>query len=278
MSKYHVNDAGDPGDCNANRKCPFGSDEEHYSSMGEARSAYEEKMSKAGSTLPEMHSNRLRDEAVQAYVDKFPQYELNATEKNIVEKALEGKKVSDEKIDKLLDAHFDLERIAHNRDASKAEAVQKVFRHLRNVRKKSGTPSTLVTGNSFDPSMQSVYSNKDARKHPSKMAKAISREASHGDWMRELADRTQERIDTQPSTLDEENALKGEVEILKEKARRSDARCQAMMMELKWKMTNDTYFAGGANLSARAALNRYKFNESLKDVPIGTVRKVSEDE
>lgn len=278
MSKYHVNDSGDPGECNANHRCPFGGDDEHYDSMSEARSAYEEKMSKEGPTLPDLHSNRLRDAAVQAYTDKFPQYELNATEKNIVEKALEGKKVSDERIDKLLDSHFDLERIAINRDKEKAEAVQKVFRHLRNVRKKSGNPSTLVTGNSFDPSTQSVYSNKDARKHPSKMAKAISREASHGDWMRELADRTRERIATQPSTLDEENALNSEVEILNEKARRSDARCQAMMKELKWKMTNDPHFAGGANLSARASLNRYRFDESLKDVPIGTVRKVSEDE
>lgn len=45
MSKFHVNDEGNPGPCGANYNCPFGDmDSDHYSSPQEARNAYEVKM------------------------------------------------------------------------------------------------------------------------------------------------------------------------------------------------------------------------------------------
>ncbi len=37
MAKYHVNKAGEPGQCSAQRGgCPFGGEQEHYSSLTEA--------------------------------------------------------------------------------------------------------------------------------------------------------------------------------------------------------------------------------------------------
>lgn len=47
-NKFHVNNAGEPGECNATiEPCPFGlSDEEHHSTREEARATYEEKMRK----------------------------------------------------------------------------------------------------------------------------------------------------------------------------------------------------------------------------------------
>lgn len=47
MTKYHNNDNGDPGPCNAqNGNCPFGDSEtDHYDSPEEARKAFEEKQS-----------------------------------------------------------------------------------------------------------------------------------------------------------------------------------------------------------------------------------------
>ncbi len=46
MTKYHVNsETGEPGPCRALYSCPFGSEEQHFSSKEEARAAYEEQMS-----------------------------------------------------------------------------------------------------------------------------------------------------------------------------------------------------------------------------------------
>lgn len=235
-------------------------------------------MSNQESTLPEARTKYLRDEALKAYNDGFPQYKITAAERNLIQKVLDGKSVRDEKIDKLLDAHFDLERISSDVNQEQFESITKVFRLLRNIRKKSGTESTLFTGSNFDPSSHSVFSSKDVRQSPSRMAKSISREAAHGDWMRELSSRTSKEIATQSKTAEEKKLLKADVEILQEKALRSDARCQAMLIELRWKIQNDAYFAGRASLLARSTFNKYHFDDSLNNVSIGTVRKISEDE
>lgn len=50
MSKYHVNPAGEPGPCGANKQCPFGGDSDHYETKEAAREAYEKNM--AAETLP----------------------------------------------------------------------------------------------------------------------------------------------------------------------------------------------------------------------------------
>lgn len=50
MSKYHVNPAGEPGPCGANKNCPFGGDSDHYTTKEAAREAYEKNMS--AETLP----------------------------------------------------------------------------------------------------------------------------------------------------------------------------------------------------------------------------------
>jgi len=47
MTRYHINDAGNPGQCEAKIKCRFGDLEtEHYGSREEAAQAYEEKQEK----------------------------------------------------------------------------------------------------------------------------------------------------------------------------------------------------------------------------------------
>lgn len=46
MAKFHVNENGDAGPCGAKRgKCPFGGEDEHYSSAEAAREAYEKRQS-----------------------------------------------------------------------------------------------------------------------------------------------------------------------------------------------------------------------------------------
>lgn len=42
MTLYHVNpETGNPGECNAKVRCPFGGEDEHFTSAGAARAAYE---------------------------------------------------------------------------------------------------------------------------------------------------------------------------------------------------------------------------------------------
>jgi len=45
MAKYHLNSKGEPGNCRAAKgNCPFGSDDQHFSTKEAARSAYEKEM------------------------------------------------------------------------------------------------------------------------------------------------------------------------------------------------------------------------------------------
>lgn len=39
--KFHINEAGEPGLCSAKKRCPFGGEDEHYTSPEAARKAYE---------------------------------------------------------------------------------------------------------------------------------------------------------------------------------------------------------------------------------------------
>lgn len=53
MAKFHINGAGEAGACRAEKGgCPFGGDENHYSSAEAARTAYEEKMSGSKAETP----------------------------------------------------------------------------------------------------------------------------------------------------------------------------------------------------------------------------------
>lgn len=46
MAKFHIGRSGKPAQCNAKKgNCPFGSDEEHYTSRQEAQTALENKNS-----------------------------------------------------------------------------------------------------------------------------------------------------------------------------------------------------------------------------------------
>jgi hypothetical protein len=52
MTKFHINSSGEPGNCRAEKGgCPFGGEEQHYSSAAEAGKAYESKM--ADQVIPE---------------------------------------------------------------------------------------------------------------------------------------------------------------------------------------------------------------------------------
>ena len=60
MTKFHINPAtGDAGSCSATKaKCPFGGEDDHYSSKEAARGAYENKM--ANIPVPDFSGNEIR--------------------------------------------------------------------------------------------------------------------------------------------------------------------------------------------------------------------------
>lgn len=86
MAKYHINSAGEPGECQANAgNCPFGGEANHYPSAENARAAYE--FSNASLAMPaglkkdgDLHSEmvtreggRLRPtEEVEGRVNRWP--------------------------------------------------------------------------------------------------------------------------------------------------------------------------------------------------------------
>ncbi len=45
--KFHINEAGEPGACSAKKRCPFGGEDEHYTSPEAARKAYEQQQSES---------------------------------------------------------------------------------------------------------------------------------------------------------------------------------------------------------------------------------------
>lgn len=73
MSKYHVNPAGEPGPCGANKNCPFGGDSDHYTTKEAAREAYEKNMS--AETLPAASKKSAAiDSEVEKVIDTLVSY------------------------------------------------------------------------------------------------------------------------------------------------------------------------------------------------------------
>lgn len=69
MSKFHVNDSGEPGKCSAEKGgCPFGGDAQHYASPEDARTAFE--LSMAGKQIPSS-SKKSANRDSYAYDDVF---------------------------------------------------------------------------------------------------------------------------------------------------------------------------------------------------------------
>ena len=65
ITKFHLNKNGDAGPCAAKKgKCPFGSVDEHYDSLEEARKAYERKMENSNPNLADLVSTDVFKKAI----------------------------------------------------------------------------------------------------------------------------------------------------------------------------------------------------------------------
>lgn len=70
MSKFHINENGDPGKCSAKKgNCPFGGPNDHFDSKEAARTAYEQKQTNTMTTIQKENSLK-----VKKFNELFPQY------------------------------------------------------------------------------------------------------------------------------------------------------------------------------------------------------------
>lgn len=295
MAKFHVNpNNGKAGPCSAKRSCPFGDLEtEHYGTVAEAQQAYEGSMADQTfsnvvslSSVKAKRASAASDELAQAREasgfdkgwERLGKGILSKADIKLVEDVAAGKKVSDEKLDQFLDAHQDLETVTPYNRAPEAANAKAVMDYLRAVRAQSGSPSTLPTIETFDPSTQSMFSNASARSAAHVMGKAIRREAAHGEWMDERAEEDRRAAQFARQDGDEAEAQAYEQAALNSEkaAMRSKARTQAQLRELQYLFDTDEKFAGTANADVRRLLAQGSFRGAgqYAGVPIGTVRKV----
>ena len=286
---YHINpETGEPGSCSATIKCPFGGSSEHYDTPNEARSAYEKTMEADGYVFKphkfgaaefkpatEAELTESREKAKNAYATDFPKgVILTASDKAMLEKVTEGKKVPDAKIDEFLDRQFAIE-LPGRSSGYTSDGAKAVFDHLRLVRAQSQTPSTLTKLDNFDPATQSVFTA-EARKDPAKMAKAITKTLNDVEHLRKLADESYWTADNWEEGNDQEKArLRADAEVNIEMSKRAEVRADAMMTEMKWKLENDKQFASRANPNAVKSALRFRLRENPGEQSIGKVRKVT---
>lgn len=288
MSRIHINGAGEPGECHAEKQCPFGGDDQHHDSVDAAREAYEKKMEDGGyifkshkfgappfvpATKEELAESSAK---AQNGLDKSGALKANwlsQTDKNLVQKIIEGKKVPDEKIDSFLDRNYDLERPGKSPglDPNDAKAV---YDHIRLVRAQSQTPSTLTTLDNFDPATHSVVGSA-VREDPAKMAKAATKSLNRVRHLQSLADDYFYTAETDEDQTDEERAyVRAEAELFLEDSKREEVRSDAIIAELKWMTENDSQFAARANPEAVRASKSFKLRSNPGKYSVGTVRKV----
>ena len=82
MAKYHINGKGEPGVCRAQKNCPFGDADHHYSSAEEAREAFER-----GSQVFSAALTKKVQEGVAEAIDAETERQLTAIDVSNVENA-----------------------------------------------------------------------------------------------------------------------------------------------------------------------------------------------
>lgn len=177
MSKYHVNSKGETGKCSAKTKCPFGGEtgvENHFSTEKEARAFYET------TQTPNLLLNKTYNDFVKKDIDDLKKSVLYTdnmgNEKNILfqtrshkllfNKIINGKVVSDKSLDKFIEDRSFIDIFYENPKNEIQKRTVKSLNILRKMRNKRGTPNTLSTPETFNPKVETVFSNPHASKHP----------------------------------------------------------------------------------------------------------------
>lgn len=275
MSRYHMSKKGEAAPCDASPgKCPLGGD--HYDSLESAEAGIESRLTNEHSATEGI----TKSQAKSSSSFKAPDDEsldrakralgMSTTEVNAVKKLRDGKKVKDETLDTLIaERKGRLAGYSENEFRDNAEAT---LNYVKQERAKSGTPWSLHTVQSFDPSKESVFSNAQARSSAHVAGKAITREYANlehaEERYREYSARNENEGIYSRKELDELR------ESSKERAANSKARVNAMLKEASWLMENEPKFSDTANPGLKSKLRQYKPEDSKPGVYLGKIKEV----
>lgn len=277
--KYHISPTtGNPNRCYASTKpCPISGEDGHFDSKEEARKSFEEshdsvlapklKKASASSKTPEPTPDIEFLDATTKIDTSGPP--LSGSEKIILQRIGEGKPVSNEKLDKLVDTLRWCDSKTPYNSEEEVEAGKKVLAKLKEVRSASPEPSTLTTADSFDPATQTLFSNKYARNAPPFMAKSLKRNLAHAEWLDTLANQGLERSQDPSLTSEEKEEEIRLAEQYFTDSDRTKAKVEAQLKEAQWCYDNDENFRKKAN-PAIAAQFRNKAHQRISPRHFGT--------
>lgn len=184
-NKYHISQKGNPESCYAKtRGCPLGGEDEHYTSPEAARAAFEKsqgqttvnglkKNSAKAANLAEPNDLEKLQESM-TYIDDegnektMDNYLYNKSEKTMLMRLASGKSVQDKHLDQFIENNSSFDNYLDHKFPHLV-AHAKVNKTVKEIREKRGTPNTLPTVDSFDPSVNTVFSSSRAQEKPSIM-------------------------------------------------------------------------------------------------------------
>lgn len=300
--KYHISPStGNPNKCYASVKpCPLGGESDHYPTKEAARNAYEKSQSEGGQTVTKLRKSAAPAETsgklasvttlggktrtpamTEGYNSALPNlgYQtppLSQVEKKILADVGEGKNVSDEKLDSMIDRLRWAGTTGSYGRPGEAEAGAEVLSYLKAVRSRSSAPSTLPTAVTFDPATQTLFSNADARKRPSAMANSLSRTAKHMEWMEKLASDSRSLAHAPDNTPEERQRYLNDAARRSDEAKRTEAKLHAQFREAQWCFDNNPEWRRNANFGVVRHLNNGMYREAAgeyRDIPIDGVKK-----
>ena len=299
--KYHISPStGNPNKCSASVKpCPLGGENEHYPSKEAAREAYEKTQTNGGNTVAKLKkatASKVENEQGHASVSTiggvsitpemterynssikkigYQTPPLSKAEDKVLEDVGNGKKVSDEKLDAMIDR---LRWSSTNHGHAEPEQVAagaEVLSYLKAVRSKSPAPNTLPTATTFDPAKQSLFSNPQARNSPAVMAKSLSRTSGHMEWMQQLA--TDSRAAASGADPDQRESYLNSAKRYDDEAKRAEAKLHAQFREAQWCFDNNETWRNNAKFGLVRHLRSGMYRDpapQYRDIPIDGVRK-----
>lgn len=293
MAKFHISSNGEPAACTAKIKCRLGGDsgkENHFDTPEEAREAYEK--SQSSENLPKA-SNKLKaadykfskeeemlikqSNAQAAYEKSFPKFSIVAADRKKIEKVLESGKVSDKVADELLDKRETLfvRSVYSTKESNEkhAEGVDKVYGYIKKLREGSNTPSTLPTTDSFDPSKETVFSDKDARNNPYVASRTLKKSLDESDKFKKISSEVSERFNNTSDEYEKE-VLAEELKTLSIASDRHLAKSEAVAKEMIWLSENNESFKSRLDTNQLKSIQSLVVKSKRNNVPIKGVKAV----
>jgi len=281
MTQFHVNNDGELKKCSTTPdKCKFSNNGPHFDSEEAGQEFVESQQKDAGKNFTTLKKTSKEDKtkfSVEWPKDKTIASRLlniSKVDQGMIDRLNEGKKVSDVKLDKFLYNNSHLKHKQSSGPNDMSDFGKDLYSKIESERESRKTESTLPTVNSFNPENESMFSNSRARTVPSIAGQAMSREAKHGDWMRELKSEHQNALNKGYAESEEDKKVyEGMVANCEEKARKSDVRLAGMLKEVKWLSDNSDDFKKNMTGSQKSMMTKYSNDVDGIILPAKKIKK-----